>query len=117
MTKETISYRELARRVGDCVLNNNIMNTGDFDFELVGGKDDYCYKHETEEECEKDSENCEYESKDVYQNYIITPSGADYLIKNTDEIVYYSEKLDLYLWGITHFGTSWDGVFTEIKNN
>lgn len=115
---EEISYSELARRVGDCVLNNNIMNAGDFDFELKNGKDTHCYKHETEEECKKDDANCEYEPEDIYQTYIITSGGADYLTRNTDEIVYYCEKLDMYLWGITHFGTSWDGVFTQIcKSN
>lgn len=42
-------------------------------------------------------------------------SGADYLKRNTNELVFYSEKMNLYFWGITHFGTSWDGVYTSIK--
>lgn len=25
----------------------------------------------------------------------------------SDEIVYYSKELDMYIWGITHYGTSW----------
>ena len=33
----------------------------------------------------------------------------------TDEIVYYNSALDLYLWGITHFGTSWDYVLTDVE--
>ena len=32
----------------------------------------------------------------------------------TDEIVYYNEELDMYVWGITHYGTSWDYVLTDI---
>lgn len=28
---------------------------------------------------------------------------------------FYSETLDVYLWGITHFGTSWDYVLTDVK--
>ena len=27
----------------------------------------------------------------------------------------YNEQLDMYLWGITHFGTSWDYVLTDVK--
>jgi hypothetical protein len=29
--------------------------------------------------------------------------------------VFYNEKLDIYVWGITHFGTAWDYVLTDIK--
>jgi len=114
---ETISYSELARRVGDCVLNNQLQSelAGEYDFELFNGEDMYCYKHEDKEECAKDDSNCDYESIDVYQTYVITQSGAEYLQRNTEEIVYYCEKLELYLWGITHFGTSWSGVYTQIK--
>lgn len=120
MEKETeeVSYMELTRRVGNCILNNELMPqliADDYDFELFNGSDDYCYKHETKEECEKDRDNCEYEAMDIYQNYIITRSGAEYLQRHTDEIVYYCDKLDLYLWGITHFGTGWDCVYTTIK--
>ena len=33
----------------------------------------------------------------------------------TDEIIYYHEDLDMYVWGVTHFGTAWDYVLTDIK--
>jgi hypothetical protein len=114
---ESISYSELAKRVGDCILNNEIHSRigEDFVFELINGESDYCYKHETKEECEKDSDNCEFESRDICQEYIISKNGAEYLQKYTNEIVYYCKELELYLWGITHFGTSWNCVFTEIK--
>lgn len=115
--KEKISYSELARRVGDCVLNNSIMSelSADYEFELFNGEDTYCYKHEDKEECAKDDTNCDYESVEIYQTYIISQSSAEYLRRKTSEIVYYNEKLDIYLWGITHFGTGWDGVYTEIE--
>ncbi len=117
METETISYQELARRVGDCILNNEIMSelAGEYEFELFNGEDSYCYKHETKEECQKDSDVCDYESHDVYQTYIITEGGAEYLQSVSNEIVYHCEKLNIYLWGITHFGTSWSGVSTQIK--
>lgn len=115
---EEVSYKELARRVGDCVLNNIIHNetTEDGDEQELFNGDDYrCNIHETVEECDKDSDKCDEDAKDIYQEYIITQGGAEYLQRNTNEIVYYNENLDMYLWGITHFGTSWSGVFTSIK--
>jgi hypothetical protein len=114
---EEVSYQELARRVGDCVLNNEIHHsTGDnYEFELFNGEDCYCIKHESKKDCQSDSDNCEFESHEIYQEYIITESGAEYLQRNTNEIVFYCEALNMYLWGITHFGTSWSGVFTTIK--
>jgi len=99
-----ITYKELAKRVGDMVLCNEIATFGDYLILENGSeienenKDDVTYK-------------------DIYQYYIITEGGADYLKEYTDEIVYYHEKLDLYVWGITHFGTSWDYVNTDIKDN
>ena len=36
-------------------------------------------------------------------------------MRETNEIVFYSEDLDMYLWGVTHYGTSWDYVLTDIK--
>lgn len=31
----------------------------------------------------------------------------------SDEIVYYSKELDMYIWGITHYGTSWKLMLTQ----
>lgn len=115
---EQVSYQELARRVGDCILNNELQSelAGEYEFELVNGSDMYCYKHEDEEECKKnDYTDCQHESVDVYQTYIITQDGAEYLRDYTNEIVYHCEKLNIYLWGVTHFGTSWSHVYTSVK--
>ena len=54
---------------------------------------------------------------DIFQYYIISESGAELLRDYTNEIVIYCEKLDMYLWCITHYGTSWDYVLTDIKCN
>lgn len=40
--------------------------------------------------------------------------GAE-ILQRAEEIVYYNETLDIYLWGVTHWGTSWDYVLTNIK--
>lgn len=50
----------------------------------------------------------------IYQTYAITPEGARFLFNHTTEIISYSEKLGLYLWHITHLGTSWSGVYTTL---
>lgn len=96
-----LDYLTLSKIVGDCVLNNYIMQyMGSLGWELVNGGE---------------MEDDEY--YEIYQWFIITDSGAHFLEEYTDEIVYYNEELDMYLWGITHFGTSWDYVLTDIKLN
>lgn len=90
-----LDYYTLSKILGDVILNNNLMTIDGLEWELVSGENSY---------------GC-----DIYQTYIISESGYQFLNRYTDEIVYYNEELDLYLWGITHFGTSWDYVLTDIK--
>ena len=56
----------------------------------------------------------EYHYHDIFQYFIVDNKGAD-ILKEAGEIVYYCEKLDMYVWGVTHWGTSWDYVLTNIK--
>lgn len=53
--------------------------------------------------------------QEIFQYYIISDNLAEILKDLTDEIVYYIEYLNIYVWGITHYGTSWDYVLTNIK--
>lgn len=95
-----LDYYTLSKIVGDCILNNNIfLYAGYENWELVSG--------------EEENEYGDY--YEVYQYYIITEYGSRFLEDRTDEIVYYHPELDMYLWGITHFGTSWDYVLTDLK--
>lgn len=50
---------------------------------------------------------------EVFQWYIVDDLGGR-LLQEVNEIVYYNETLDMYLWGVTHYGTSWDYVLTNI---
>lgn len=59
----------------------------------------------------KDAENYPPE---IYQYYIISDEGARILCEFTNEIVFYNEELDMYVWGVTHWGTGWDYVLTDI---
>lgn len=51
---------------------------------------------------------------EIFQYYIISDRLAQILQDLTNEIVYYIPHLDIYVWGITHWGTSWDYVLTNI---
>lgn len=95
-----LDYYTLSEIVGDCILNNEIFMYGGYEnWELESGLEEDEYGDYTE----------------VYQYYIITESGARFLEEYTDELVWYHPTLDMYVWGITHFGTSWDYVLTDIK--
>lgn len=50
---------------------------------------------------------------EVFQWYIVGSEALNLLSEN-NEIVMYNERLDLYLWGVTHCGTSWTDVLTDI---
>lgn len=54
--------------------------------------------------------------REVFQWYIVDRTGAD-LCSRAGEIVYYNWELDLHLWGVTHYGTAWDCVLTDIPCN
>lgn len=88
-----LDYRALSEIVGDCILNNTIREETMNDWEIVAGDFDDM----------------------IYQDYIISEQGYKFLEEYTDEIVFYNERLNMYIWGITHFGTSWDYVLTDIK--
>lgn len=76
-----------------------------------------CEDEERREELEEERDALEEEHfDDVYQWYIVSDSGAR-ICEEFGEIVYYNEALDMYLWGVTHFGTSWDYVLTSIPCN
>lgn len=52
-----------------------------------------------------------YKDEDIYQWYIV--DDPDFLA-HYGEVVFYNEELDMYLWGVDHFGTAWDYVLTDI---
>lgn len=94
-----ISYKTLASTF-DAVLCNEIISktwgvVGEWEQENGGNDEDF--------------------KPEIFQYFIITDEGADILKAYTNEIVYYNSDLDIYVWGVTHFGTSWDYVNTSIK--
>lgn len=96
-----VDYRALSQAF-DGVLNNEILektSMNGYYWELYSGHDN-------------DEDGNYYE---IYQYYIVSDSGAEILSELTDEIVFYNEELDMYIWGVTHYGTAWDYVLTDIK--
>lgn len=135
-----VDYATLAKCF-DAVLNNEIMNlTYDIgNWEQVSGiidnSDEIEELEEKRDELEEENENSpsqileneikkieeeieefeneQDEGQEVYQWFIVDDWGAR-LLQDINEIVYYNETLDMYLWGVTHYGTSWDYVLTSI---
>ena len=99
-----LDYATLAKAF-DAVLNNSIINAtcGIGYWEQESGfveneeDEDYCYP-------------------EIYQYYIVDDNGAR-ILEECNEIVFYNEELDMYVWGVTHYGTSWSYVLTDIKLN
>lgn len=55
------------------------------------------------------------EQREIFQYYIISDNGAEILKEYTNNPVFYIPVLDCYVWGVTHCGTSWDYVLTDVK--
>ena len=140
MQKGYVDYATLAKCF-DAVLNNDIMsltydigywdqvsgiidNTDDIE-ELEEKRDELKEENESSpsqiieneiNEINDKIEDLEREQNDepeVFQWYIVDDWGAK-LLQEIDQIVYYNETLNMYLWGVTHYGTSWDYVLTSI---
>lgn len=92
-----VDYGTLAKAF-NAVLNNDIIkNTIDIGFwEQINGLGEENYPPE------------------IFQYYIISDEGANILCDLTDEVVFYNEELGMYVWGVTHYGTAWDYVLTDI---
>lgn len=140
MKNGRVDYATLAKCF-DTVLNNDIMSlTYDIGYwEQVSGiidnSDEIEELEEKRDELEEKNESIqsqileneiyeindqieelerEQDDKEVFQWFIVDDWGAR-LLQDINEIVYYNETLNIYLWGVTHFGTSWDYVLTSIK--
>ncbi len=115
----TITYRELSDRLNACKLFNKAPELDEeiYDGIVNGTLGVPCEKHDTiQDDCGTEPIACGEEWEEIYQWYLIDPSDAEYLKSVTDELVFYSDILDEYVWGVTHYGTSWDGVTLEVKS-
>lgn len=104
LAKEYTDYSAMVDWCCDSmILNNDIIakyNEHYYDVEVFCGSD---YDEESEEFTE------------VFQYFIITKGGADMLKEYTNELVYYLPEFDMYLLGVTHYGTNWQYVSANWK--
>lgn len=89
-----LDYQTLAKIVGDCILNNYVRAETMEDWEIISG---------------------DLGASEIYQDYIISEQGYNILSELTDELVFYNEKLNMYIWAISHFGTAWSHVLTDVN--
>lgn len=116
-----LDYGTLAKCF-DAVLCNRITEIDELLFDnLESGDLENYYNEEGEELTREEAEEAEERGEEITRNYVdifqffIVSSNALELLREAGEIVFYSEKLDCYIWGVTHWGTSWDYVLTNIK--
>lgn len=95
LDKGYLDYETLSKIIGACILNNTIREETMDDWEMVAGEWDG--------------------NSVVYQDYIISEYGYEFLSSHTDEKVFYNERLNIYIWAVTHYGTSWDYVLTDVE--
>lgn len=106
-TDNNVNYRTLFNFLfTDSVLCNNIVNV-DYEFIANNVIDDE-----------------DYSEVEFYQYYIVEVDTwrleqyKNYIKENNinnDIYLFYSDILDCYICGVSHFGTSWDYVPTDVK--
>ena len=94
--KGYLDYRTLAKMLEDVILNNSIRGAtlgviGEW--EIVAGE----FKEA------------------ILQDFIISRYGFEVLKEYTDELVFYNEELNVYIWAVSHWGTGWAYELTNIK--
>ena len=98
---------------------NNIFDKNEYslkDYEnYLNKKYDYENEIESLENDKSDYENYEY--PEIFQFFIVDDKAAEIIKDYTNDPLFYCELLDMYIYGITHFGTSWDYVLTDIPCN
>lgn len=135
-----VDYRTLAKAF-DAVLNNNIiqetyeigyweqesgfidnseeiesLQTQIEDLMLDNDGDEHTEEIEELQDRINELEEEQNNTDEIFQYYIVSDNGAE-ILEEINEIVFYNERLDMYVWGVTHWGTSWDYVLTDIKCN
>ena len=111
MNSNIVNYKTLVDFIfTDMILCNNIVNYRD-NWNLELGEE---YNEEEEE------------YTDIYQYYIVEVDDwrlekyKEYLEETntkSDLILWYDNELDIYILGVSHCGTSWDYVPTNIEIN
>ena len=110
-----ISFKRLVNKLfTDMISCNDITKLF---YSEIGGK-----YTEPQIEIGTDYDEATDEQVDIYQHFIVDFSSWTYelMTKYSEQfgkefILYYIEELDLYVLGVTHCGTGWDYVLTDIE--
>lgn len=94
--KGYLDFRTLAKMLEDMILNNSIRSEtlgviGEW--EIVAGEF----------------------NEMIMQDFIISKYGFNILKEYTDEVVFYNERLDIYVWGVSRWGTGWAYELTNVR--
>lgn len=116
------NYAQLFHNNDSLLLCNEIVNVDECLFDNIEDGELYDYYDKDGNEITREEydelgwENGATEQmRDIYQYYLINNSLADMLGRHTDSIIFYSDKLDLYVLGVTHFGTAWSHVAEDFR--
>lgn len=88
----------------DMVLCNDIQNI-----------EDYSIYDNMEYERDEEEENDDWEYPDIYQWFIVEPHNYWFEQYKDNFVMTYSDKLNVWILCVTHFGTGWDYVATDVK--
>lgn len=115
------SYRTIVEWfIGDILLCNNIVDVDESVYENLEYETKYYNENDeeiTEDEYFEDENAYEDNSyPDIYQYYLCSISDYEKeILKSIGIILSYSDKLDLDVLCVDHYGTSWDYVLTNVK--
>lgn len=116
------NYAQLFHDNDSLLLCNDIPKVDELLWDNIEGGELYDYYDKdgneiTREEYEELGweNDAQEQMREIYQYYLINESLAHMLINHTDNLVFYSDKLDLYVLGVTHFGTAWSGVAEDFR--
>lgn len=103
------NYSQIFYPNSSLLLCNNIPQVDEYLFDNIENGDFTTYYDAEGNECDEE-DAVEQRDDEIFQWYLIDVSTADRLKRSTNELIFYSDVLDLHVLGVTHFGTSWDYV-------
>lgn len=114
-----LDYSALASMLYDGMILNNSLSMESFLDELPDGAWFESYEAFLEDESLTEDEYDSYDYfydllESVYQYYMVSDRDSQFLLK-AGEVVIYSEELNINLWCIGHYGTSWSYVYSDAK--
>lgn len=100
-----LSYTTLCKLCFESmILCNDIVNIDDYSI-----YDNMKYERDEEEE----NDDCEY--PEIFQWFIVEPNDYWFELYKDNFIMTYSDKLNVWILCVDHWGTSWDYVATDVK--